>query len=820
MIAKPFPLPFKFFLLAGAAMAGPPLAAQDDLGLPSDDGLYENDQIIVRAGGLRGTVQTDIPVINELSEEEIGSYGAGSIEELIDALSTQTGSSRGRGGGHPIVLINGQRVSGFRAIRDLPPEAIERMQVFPEEVALQYGYRPDQRVINFILKENYAGGSVAVEFGMPESGGRSRVEVDSTLTRIGEDSRLNLDLEYLHESRLLESERDIMQDVVLPGFDVGDFRTLLGESDAVEFNGNYSRNLNETTQLSIDAELNWSQTDSLQGVPATSLFIPATSPFAQATDDETVRRFFPELGALNRSSESTDYEIAANLNGQLGSGWHWTLTGEYAATDSRTDTERGYDQALLDAGVLAGTIDPFADNLAGQLGALRVDRADSFRQNIGSTATLSGAPLLLPAGPVQTTIRLGYGHQAIDSENRVASVVTATRLRRDDINGAFNIEIPITSRRENFGAGVGDLSLNANIGYADLSDFGGLVEYGYGLTWEPVEGLSFSASIIGDEEAPSIQQLADPGIITPNVTTFDFTRGETAIVDIISGGNLALLPEERRDLKLAVNYSPDWLDGMTFLAEYFRNRSENVPSSFPVLTPAVEAAFPDRVTRDADGRLIAIDQRPVSYAEVRSDRIRYGFDLRQRIERDEAEAGGERGADRRGAGRGPRGGGPGGGGGRWSLSLFHTIHLNEDILIRDGVPVLDLLDGAATGSAGGQPRHEFELEGGLFMDGIGFRLEGRHQTATRVDGALGASDLYFSDLTVVNMRLFIELDQQGSLTEKLPFLKGGRLILKVDNIFDDIQDVRDDSGLVPLRYQPAYLDPIGRYFEIDFRKRF
>ena len=48
----------------------------------------ENGQIIVRAGGLRGTVQTDIPVITELSEEDISSYGAGSIEELIDALST------------------------------------------------------------------------------------------------------------------------------------------------------------------------------------------------------------------------------------------------------------------------------------------------------------------------------------------------------------------------------------------------------------------------------------------------------------------------------------------------------------------------------------------------------------------------------------------------------------------------------------------------------------------------------------------------------------------------------------------------------------
>ena len=42
----------------------------------------------------------------------------------------------------------------------------------------------------------------------------------------------------------------------------------------------------------------------------------------------------------------------------------------------------------------------------------------------------------------------------------------------------------------------------------------------------------------------------------------------------------------------------------------------------------------------------------------------------------------------------------------------------------------------------------------------------------------------------------------------------------MDNIFNDIQTVRDDSGLIPLSYQSGYMDPVGRYVEIDFRKRF
>jgi len=89
-----------------------------------------------------------------------------------------------------------------------------------------------------------------------------------------------------------------------------------------------------------------------------------------------------------------------------------------------------------------------------------------------------------------------------------------------------------------------------------------------------------------------------------------------------------------------------------------------------------------------------------------------------------------------------------------------------------------------------------------------------------VNGGLTGSDLRFSDLTTFNLRLFVNLDDRGSLTEKVPFLKGSRIALRVDNIFDDIQTVRDGNGLVPLSYQPGFVDPVGRYVEIDFRKRF
>jgi iron complex outermembrane recepter protein len=52
------------------------------------------------------------------------------------------------------------------------------------------------------------------------------------------------------------------------------------------------------------------------------------------------------------------------------------------------------------------------------------------------------------------------------------------------------------------------------------------------------------------------------------------------------------------------------------------------------------------------------------------------------------------------------------------------------------------------------------------------------------------------------------------------WLKDTRLSLNLANIFNERQSVMDPAGMVPLRYQPGYLDPLGRTVEIELRKTF
>ena len=836
--------------------------------------------IVVTAPSRRGEVIGDIPPETELDAADVASYGASSVEDLLDAIAPETNSARGRGdGGRPVILLNGQRISGFRELRDLPPEAIERVQIFPEELALRYGYRPDQRVVNFILKENFASITGEVEYGMPTQGGFSQAEIEATYTRIFSNGRLNLDAEYSPGSQLLESERGIIQpqDDSLGLVDVGDFRTLIGESHPLELTGSYNRQLSETTSATLSAEYSRNDTTSLLGLPGIRLDVPASSPFARSAVDEMIFRYLPAAGgALARDTATRNAEAGLAVNGVLGE-WRWSLTGNYSRARTVTRTDRS-DLSGLAARVAAGdpALDPFAPDLGDGRGFTR-DLSRSLSQNADASATIAGSPIALPAGPVTLSATTGFEYRAIDSTAERSGIVSAADLSRERGFVRTNLDLPLTSERDDVLAAIGDLSINGNIGYSKLNDFGGLFEYGYGINWKPLDGLSVLASVIGEEAAPSVQQLGDAVIVTPNVSVFDLTRGENVFVNRITGGNPNLAAEQRRDFKFSVNYRFGENPEFRLLGEYVRNRSQNVSSAFPLLTPEIEAAFPDRVTRDTAGNLVSIDARPVNFAEVRSERLRYGASLSGQIgggdeERGEGGYRGRRGGRRDGGGtrpdrpggtapsappaegeqsraqpapgeggapsgeggRGARGGdnpmsflrrgGRGGdnGGGRWQLSVYHTYRLNETVLIRPGVPELDLLDGSVTGGASPVSRHSVELEGGVFMNGVGLRVSGEYTGTSRIDGGgpSGSTDLFFGDLATLNLRAFFNFDSKPGIVEDIPFLAGSRISLNVDNIFGGVRRVTDANGEVPLAYQPGLLDPRGRYIELSFRKRF
>lgn len=872
--------------------------------MEDNEEAYDPDQIVVTADVVRGAVDTEIPPIQELKEADILAYGASSLTDLLAALAPQTGSGRGRGDGQPVILLNGQRISGFRELRDLPPEAVKQVQIFPEEVALKYGYRADQRVINIILKDNFASYIAEAQYGAPQQGGFSHQELESRLTRIGKKTRLNISMEYEAQSRLTEDERDIIsttsglprsilgnitgllpdgtidpalgtakQAAIPAGIDnptlaqfiananalndtgIGQYRSLLPKTERYEVNTTWSTSLGTMSSLSLNANYQLDGSSSLLGLAGASFTLPATSPYSPFSQDVTINRYFTQPRALERESETHTANFSATFNSFIGK-FRWTVTGDYSHVENETKTNRNVDFAALQAGVANGSINPFASNFGKDLLFLAPDLSNSLTQNINLRSTLSGSLVTLPAGDVQATFTTGFTRQMLDSESWRSGITTATNLNRNQLIGSVNIDVPL-SERDGDGLGkIGEVAINGNVGATNVSDFGTLIDYGAGLRWSPAKGLTFQASLIGDQNAPSISQLGSAVLVTPNVAVYDFSTGQSVFANVISGGNPNLLAESRRDIKLSANWSPPKIQALNFQVEYFRNNSRNTTEAFPLLTPEIEAAFPGRVVRDVNGRIISVDQTPVNFARKKSQRIRYGFNFSGGVGPQPEKGpggpggpgggrpggpgaggpggGGPGGGPRAGGGGGPRGpGGPGGGGfgflgggqqppGRWQISLYDTFTFQDDVLIRAGVPVLDLLNGSATSSNGGTPRHQIELSGGVFYKGFGFRLQGNYKTATRVNGSglPGSSNLRFGDQTTLDAFFFADISSQKSVVKALPFLKGARVTFRIENLLNDAIDVRDQNGLVPLGYQRGYLNPRGRYFEIGLRKAF
>ena len=559
---------------APVAVPAPAPAAQ-----PADE-TGDEEEIVVTGARARGSVVGDIPPENVLDARDVRATGATTITELLDALAPQIGSSRGRGGEAPVLLLDGLRISGFREIRDIPTEAIQRVEILPEEVALKYGYRADQKVVNIVLRQRFRSTTAQVAAGAATDGGYSTGNADLTRFLVQKAGRTTLNLHASHNNMLTEAERiDQLTKSPPPGAIVESApaaRSLVGRNTDLRGSATFNRTVFGNVSGTLNTELEHSEGRSLIGLNP-SLLEP-----------------------LARTTSANSAHLGGVLNGTTKSQWRWTVTGNADLDGNVTRTDR--DNPVFPS-----------------------ERARSTTASADLRATANGKLFKLPAGDATTTLTAGGSTVHLDASRTRLGAGSSSSLSRTMGEAAINLDLPVSRRNRDFSA-LGNLTVNANAEVDQLSDFGALTTIGAGANWSPVDRLSFITSWTREEGPPTINQLGDPVLDTPGSRIFDFTTGQTVLADAITGGNPNLKSDLRHVVKLSTNWQPFAKTDLRLRADYVHQTTER-PISNITVTQAIEAAFPARFVRDGTGQLVSVDLRPVNFDSASRDTLRVGFDF-------------------------------------------------------------------------------------------------------------------------------------------------------------------------------------------------
>ena len=247
----------------------------------------------------------DIPPEDTLDARDVRATGATSITELLDALAPQIGSTQGRGGERPVLLLNGQRISSFREMRDIPTEAIQRVEILPEEVALKYGYSANQKVVNIVLRQRFRSTVAQLGGTAATDGGYAAADADLTRLMIQRNGRTQLNLHATGNTMLTEAERNILLNEPSPTGNESDAlraRSLIGTKRDVRGSAIFNRQILGDVSATLNAEVEHNEGRSLIGLGEILL-----TPLAR-----------------NNSADSA--HLGTTLNWDKAQ-WHWNVTG-------------------------------------------------------------------------------------------------------------------------------------------------------------------------------------------------------------------------------------------------------------------------------------------------------------------------------------------------------------------------------------------------------------------------------------------------------------------------------------------------------------
>jgi len=233
-------------LAVGAAVVAPIVATQSPQAMAAVTGEYE----VLGSHIPQTTLEGPSPVI-VIDRAQLDKSGFSTVADILEKLPINGGTSldegftnsfapgtssldlRGLGRTATLVLLNGRRVANygfaqnitesFVDLDSIPLAAVEQVQILKDGASAIYGADAVAGVVNIILRRNYEGAELSLNYGDTQDGGGAETSFSAVTGKNFGKTNATFVFDYFQRDKLYLSQRDFSRssnhdkDAVYPG---------------------------------------------------------------------------------------------------------------------------------------------------------------------------------------------------------------------------------------------------------------------------------------------------------------------------------------------------------------------------------------------------------------------------------------------------------------------------------------------------------------------------------------------------------------------------------------------------------------------------
>ena len=591
---------------------------------------------VVSTQDLLSTMPQITSAFNNINNPNTGVNGTTIVRSNIHNIGAAAG------GNTTLIVFDGHDVVGAGILQTtpdagvLPPGILQSVQVVADGGSALYGADAVGGIINFITRKHMEGVEVDAHYGAAT--GYHAEDANITGGHEWNSGSFLISYSYRTNTDLTGSDRPYFSQNLVP-FGGSDHRSTTCPLTNVTVNGvNYAapgfvantQNLcnqdlyNDLypaeTQNSVFAAFNQDissgvtfdvtgyytdrKTERLGAQITSTGTITSTNPYfipVGGATSETVAYSYAAAGGNSFTDQTHISEggITPELKIKLAGDWDLTTLLNYGR--SVTSANSPEINPTADAAALAGTtlataLDPYDTATTNQSVLKSIMQFQQYAINTQNLyeakAVAQGTVFSLPGGNSKLAVGAQYEYQSISAlqlDGPDGTTAGAARANADLRNtSAFGeLLLPIVGTSNSL-AGVRklDLDLQGRIDHYDL--FGSTTNPKFGLTWKPIDDLTFRATWGTSFVAPSLADISGSVDYRAQVvSTSPFGPGPfNSRPTILLAGGGDVKPMTSKSYTAGFDYNPEWLESTTVSLTYWDTEVDKLISIYPVFSGA------------------------------------------------------------------------------------------------------------------------------------------------------------------------------------------------------------------------------------------